>query len=402
MSASDPHARTHTLQPTLIWDLPTRLFHWVLAGSFALAWITAEADEWLSVHVFCGYLMLGLVAFRLLWGVVGSHFARFTSFWFSPKQAIHYLKEVASGQAARHVGHNPTGSWAIYILLTLTLFVAASGWITLGADEQQGLAAGWFSFSQAKLFKEVHEITATLMLLVVGGHIAGVVVESVMHKENLARSMVTGLKMADENTPRTSAQTLVAVVLLLVMLGFGGWWFAYAVDRQLDGQAWHATSESGETEELHVAFVGKALPDNAVWREECGSCHGVFHPSLLPARSWQKMMAEQDRHFGSDLGLDAPTTAAVLTFMVDNAAEGHATEAAYKIEQSIAKEAAPQRITETPYWIRKHREVAAADWANPMVKSQANCAACHLDADAGTFEDGAMQIPPAPASPASK
>jgi len=213
MSAPDPHARTHTLQPTLIWDLPTRLFHWVLAGSFALAWITAEADEWLAVHVFCGYLMLGLVAFRLLWGVVGSHFARFTSFWFSPKQAIHYLKEVASGQAARHIGHNPTGSWAIYILLTLTLVVAASGWITLGADEQQGLAAGWFSFSQAKLFKEVHEIVATLMLVVVGGHIAGVVVESVMHKENLARSMVTGLKMADENTPRTSAQTLVAVVL---------------------------------------------------------------------------------------------------------------------------------------------------------------------------------------------
>ncbi len=402
MSASDQHTSAQHLQPTLIWDLPIRLFHWVLAGSFALAWLTAESDAWLAVHVFCGYLMLGLVAFRLLWGVVGSHFARFASFWFSPKQALRYLKEVASGQAARHVGHNPTGSWAIYILLTLTLVVSASGWITLGADEQQGLAAGWFSFSQAKLFKEAHEIVATLNLVVVGGHITGVVVESLMHKENLARSMVTGLKMASENTPKTSPQKLVAVVLLLAMLGFGGWWFAYAADRQLDGQAWHATSEPSEAEELYVKFVGKALPDNPLWREECGSCHGVFHPSLLPARSWQKMMAEQDRHFGSDLGLDDATTAAVLTFMVDNAAEGHATEAAYKIEQSIAKEAAPQRITETPYWIRKHREVAAADWANPMVKSQTNCAACHLDADAGTFEDGAMQIPKAPASAASK
>ena len=86
MSASDQHAPAQALQPTLIWDLPTRLFHWVLAGSFALAWFTAESDRWLAVHVFCGYLMLGLVAFRLLWGVVGSHFSRFASFWFSPNR----------------------------------------------------------------------------------------------------------------------------------------------------------------------------------------------------------------------------------------------------------------------------------------------------------------------------
>jgi hypothetical protein len=130
----------------------------------------------------------------------------------------------------------------------------------------------------------------------------------------------------------------------------------------------------------------------------------VFYPALLPKRSWEKMMADQSQHFDTDLGLDAPTTAAVLKFLVDNAADGHQTEAAFKIDESIPKEATPLRITETPYWIRKHREIAAADWANPLVKSKSNCAACHIDAEAGTFEDGAMQIPKAPASiaPASK
>lgn len=375
------------MQRTLIWDLPTRLFHWTLASSFAIAWLTSEGDRWHAVHVFVGYLMLGLVGFRVLWGFVGSHFSRFTSFWFGPRQAFDYLRQVASGHAARHVGHNPTGSLAIYILLTLALAVGFTGITTMGGDEQQGIAAGWFSFSQIRLLKKLHEAGAVLMLLVVITHIAGVVVESVLHKENLARSMVTGIKLAEPGTPVASRHGLVALVMLVAMLGFGGWWFAYALVPQADRPP--------------VKFVGQALPDNAQWREECGSCHAVFYPSLLPARSWQKMMAEQDKHFGSDLGLDAATTQSVLKFLVDNAADHHRTEAAFKIDRSVASTDTPQRITETPYWIKKHRDIAAADWANPLVKSKSNCAACHLDADAGTFEDGAMRIPKAPAAGAS-
>lgn len=381
-----------TLQPTLIWDFPTRLFHWTLVICFAVAWFTAESDPWLAVHVFCGYLMLGLVAFRVVWGFVGSHFSRFASFGFNPKGALAYLKEVASGQAERFVGHNPTGSLVIYLLLALIVVIGVSGILTLGAEEQHGLAASWFTFTQGALFKPIHEMAATVMLLLVGVHIAGVVVESLLHKENLARAMVNGHKLAGPDTPKGQAHRLVALVLLLTMLGFGGWWFAYAIHNQ-----WAALSSPGQTMVRQVPFVGPTLANNAQWREECGSCHGVFHPSLLPARSWQKMMAEQDLHFGSDLGLDETTTSAVLAFLVANAAEAQATEAAYKIGHSIPPDTTPQRITETPYWIRKHRDISAADWANPLVKSKANCAACHSDADAGTFEDGAMQVPNYPA-----
>ena len=386
------------MQRTLIWDLPTRLFHWTLASSFAIAWLTGESDQWRAIHVFAGYLMLGLVAFRLVWGVAGSHFSRFTSFWFGPTAAFDYLKQVAKGHAPRHVGHNPTGSLAIYVLLALSVLVGFTGILTLGADEQQGLAAGWFGFAQAELLKDLHELGATAMLLVVLGHITGVVVESVLHKENLARSMVTGVKMATTGTPKTKTRPLMAIMMLLAMLGFGGWWFAYAIDRQLDTLPFHASQESGAAEERHVRFVGKQLPDQKLWRDECGSCHSVFYPALLPSRSWQKMMAEQDQHFGTDLGLDAATVDAVLTFMVDNAADKHVVEAAYKIDQSIPAGETPLRITDTAYWVKKHREIAASDWANPLVKGKTNCAACHSDADAGTFEDGAMRIPSAPAA----
>jgi cytochrome b/nitrate/TMAO reductase-like tetraheme cytochrome c subunit len=348
---------------------------------------------------------VGLVVFRVVWGFAGSHYARFASFWFSPKEALDYLKQVLARTAPRHVGHNPTGSLAIYILLALALVVSVTGIVTLGGDEQQGIAAGWFSFSQVKLLKKLHELAANGMLLVVIGHLAGVVVESVLHRENLARSMVTGFKMAESSTPEAKTSTAVAVLMLVSMLGFAGWWFYYAIDRTIEGQKWHASEESTKIEEPHVKFVGKTLPDNAQWRSECGSCHGVFYPALLPARSWQKMMAEQGQHFGTDLALDDATVKAVLAFMVDNAAEKHQVEAGYKIESSLAKDATPLRVTETPYWVKKHREIAASDWANPLVKSKSNCGACHVDADAGTFEDAAMHIPsaahPAVSAPAA-
>lgn len=384
------------MQRILIWDVPTRLFHWTLALSFAGAWLTSESDQWLSVHVFLGYLMLGLVGFRVIWGLVGTHYARFASFWFGPKAALAYVRQVLAGQAARYVGHNPAGSLAIYLLLLLTLVVGATGFFTLGGEEQQGAVAGWLGLIQGRTFKKLHELSAIVMLLLVLGHIAGVVVESLLHRENLARSMLTGAKLADAATPAAQPRWLVAALLLLLMAAFGGWWFFYALHAPLEKQLGRP---AGSIEVPHVAFVGPQLADNAQWRDECGSCHVAFHPSLLPSRSWARIMAEQQQHFGADLALDVPTSAALLAFMSENSADRHQTEAAYKIEQSLKPDAVPLRITETPYWIQKHHDIAVADWQSPQVKSKTNCAACHSDAEAGTFEDAAMRIPKRTAKP---
>ena len=378
------------MQRILIWDIPTRLFHWTLALSFAGAWLTSESDAWLGVHVFLGYLMLGLVVFRVVWGLVGTHYARFASFWFSPKDAWVYLRQIMTGQARRHVGHNPTGSVAIYALLLLTLVVGLTGFLTLGTEEQQGAAAGWMSLVQGRTFKKLHEASAMVMLLLVIGHIAGVVVESILHKENLARSMVTGTKLADEGSPAAQPRRWIAVLMGVLIAAFAGWWFFYALHAPIEKQLGRP---EGSINVPHVAFVGAKLPDNAQWRDECGSCHMPFYPSLLPSRSWTRLLAEQDRHFGTDLGLDEPTRAALLVFLSANAAERHLTEAGLKIDTSLSPDAAPLRITETPYWLKKHRDIKDADWLSPKVKSKTNCDACHLDALEGTFEDAAMRLP---------
>ena len=195
--------------------------------------------------------------------------------------------------------------------------------------------------------------------------------------------MVTGFKSAPSDTPTSERYRAVAAALVLALAAFGAWWFSY------DLRAPQKASAA-------VAFIGPTLSDNALWREECGSCHLSFHPSLLPKRSWEKLLAQQNQHFGVDLGLESATTAALLKYALNNAAEKHQTEPALKIDSSLKADAVPLRITETPYWTKKHREILAVDWNLPWIKSKTHCEACHQDAQAGTFEDGAMSIPHSP------
>jgi cytochrome b len=388
-----PHAAKGAMQAALVWDVPTRFFHWTLASSFLGAWLTTGSDRWLAVHVFLGYLMLGLIGFRVIWGLLGTHYARFASFWYGPRTALAYLRRVLNGSAERHVGHNPTGSVAIYFLLFLTLIAGISGILTLGGEEQQGALSGVMNFVQSRSFKKLHEFSANLMLLVVIGHLAGVIVESFVHRENLARSMLTGIKLTEPGAPSVLARSGVAVLMLALILGSGGWWFYYAVDTQID-------LARGEKEGPHVKFIGAVLPDDPQWRSECGSCHLPYHPNLLPSRSWKAILAGQAQHFGSDLAIDANTSAALLAYATLNSADSGQTEASYKITRSLKPEAVPLRISETPYWVKKHRNITPAQWQSAAIKSKANCTACHLDADEGTFLDAAMHIPAV--SPVSK
>lgn len=374
----------------LVWDLPTRVFHWLLAISFTAAWYISESDQWLSFHTFFGYLMLCLICFRLIWGITGGYYARFSSFFYSPMAGLRYLRQALSGSGARYVGHNPAGSQAIYLLLALGVAVCLTGIFAQGGEEQQGALAGWFGVAAGVVFKEAHGYIAILMLLVVIGHLAGVVIESRLHRENLARSMVTGIKDAPQDCHASRPYRGVGGLLLAAAVVFGVWWFFYAWHEPVEQLFGH---DDAKMEGTHVAFVGPTLAYDVKWHEECGSCHLAFHPNLLPVRSWQRMMAEQDKHFGTDLALDESTSTAVLAFLVNNAAETSCREAAFKISRSIKAADTPLRITETPYWVNKHSEITDPVWNSPKVKSKANCAACHLDAEAGTFEDAAMQLP---------
>jgi cytochrome b len=190
----------------LVWDLPTRVGHWLLVTSFALAWLTGDSEEWRLVHVMSGYVMLAVLAFRLFWGFAGSRYARFSSFLFTPKQALDYLLGLLRGDGGRWVGHNPAGSYAIYLLILLGFATAGSGWATYNE-----LGGEWL--------EEFHEVLASTMLAVVGLHVAGVVLSGLLHHENLVRSMINGYKAGYSEEAISSSRVLWAVVLL----GLAGW-----------------------------------------------------------------------------------------------------------------------------------------------------------------------------------
>jgi cytochrome b len=178
-----------------IWDLPIRIFHWLLVAGFFVAYITEE--ELLTVHVWAGYLVLGLLIFRLLWGFVGNDYARFAIFLCSPAKSYAYLKDAIALKSKRYLGHNPAGA-AMIVLLIISLFMTViSGLVVYAADQNLGPLAGMIGTSNEKLWEEIHEIAANFTLLLVVAHVVGVAFESVIHGENLVKSMWNGYKKSD-------------------------------------------------------------------------------------------------------------------------------------------------------------------------------------------------------------
>jgi cytochrome b len=185
----------------LVWDVPTRVFHWLLAVSFAGAFLTAESEMFRDVHVVLGYTMLGLIGFRLVWGLVGTRYARFSSFLFGPSKVVAYLKSLLSGSPQHYVGHNPAGSWAIYGLLLLGLLSGVTGYAV-------------YNQTGGEWLEELHEATANTMLALVVVHVAGVLVSSLLHRENLVHAMIYGYKTGEAGQGVRRAHWLIGISLL--------------------------------------------------------------------------------------------------------------------------------------------------------------------------------------------
>lgn len=200
------------MEKILVWDWPTRVGHWLMAAAFLVAYLTGESEAWRLVHVMAGGLLAGLVGFRLLWGLLGTRHARFGAFLRPPKEALGYLLRLASGRAPHYTGHNPAGGYAILALLLLGLLAAASGW-----PVYQDLGGEWL--------EELHEAVVNLMLLVVGVHVAGVLVGSLAHRENLPRAMFTGYKLGTPAEAIRGARAW-AVPFLLASAATAAWWLS--------------------------------------------------------------------------------------------------------------------------------------------------------------------------------
>jgi cytochrome b len=189
----------------LIWDLPSRIFHWLIVAGFAVAFVLAEVASEKSplfdAHMLIGLALLPLLLFRVVWGFMGTRYARFRSMLFSPAEAFRYLSGMITRTALRHVGHNPAASYAIFTMLILLAGTVITGLLVPGGGE---------------LFEDLHEVLSYSLLLLVGGHLLGLVLHSVLHQENIVLSMLTGKKSAPEQEGIYSSRPLTAVMVLVL------------------------------------------------------------------------------------------------------------------------------------------------------------------------------------------
>jgi cytochrome b len=216
-----PHGQTNVL----VWDPVVRLGHWLLAVAFLVAFVTEE--DLIGLHVWAGYAAGAIVVLRVIWGFIGSRYARFSDFLYGPATAVRYGLDLLRFRAKRYVGHSPAGAAMVFALLVSLSLTVVTGMALYGVQDKAGPLAGFLAADtgatsiapgvrsaraeeesehegsstggrrQRSALKETHELFANLTLWLVVFHIAGVVFASLVHRENLVWAMISGRKRAD-------------------------------------------------------------------------------------------------------------------------------------------------------------------------------------------------------------
>ncbi len=364
-----------------IWDRSIRLFHWGLAASVAGCLLTGFLGfpGAFDVHLWLGTLTLGLLAFRLVWGLVGSRHGRFRSFLYGPAAIAAHLAGIRDGRPARYPGHPPAGAAMVFVLLAAVLTMAATGLVALGGIEKLGPLATRIDFDTGRAAAEIHAFLAWGLLVLVAGHVAGVLVESRLTAENLARTMIDGRKrVAPDGGPEWAMDDDAPRVRLPGAALLGGFAIAAAF----------------ATLTLYRAPAAGLAPDSIAgtpYAEACGECHFALPPSLLPAETWRTMMATLDDHFGENASLMPSTENRITTFLVNGAADHWDVKAAHLFDAPAPD--APLSVTATRRWRHLHHDIPKARFKDPKIGAETNCGACHADASRGLFSLRDIHIP---------
>lgn len=213
-------------QKLLIWDLPLRLFHWAFACTILALWYTAEQEgEFIELHMQLGYFALGLVIFRIIWGLVGTKHAKFSSFIPTPKSLYHYLL-IQSSPAKPIAGHNPLGALMILLMLFLVLIQAISGLFIDDDIFSSGPYYGTISKEAENLMRFLHHNIFDLILASIVLHLSAIAYYWRVKKLNLVSAMITGKKstdVVDKSAAITSSKLILAIIIAVLTAAFVYW-----------------------------------------------------------------------------------------------------------------------------------------------------------------------------------
>jgi len=370
-----------------VWDMQTRVFHWMLVVCISCALVLADmpgylgykiidSDAWLGFHIAAGSGAGVLLAFRILWGFTGPYYSRFSSFRFYINELIEYIKAVLKNQKTSYVGHNPGASWTVTGIISIGLFAVFTGIVVFGIDERRGILKFLYAYYHpyVNALKFIHRLFAYLLLGLILIHISGVLLETIRHKTGIITAMFTGKKYSDEPEGKIKPNIFLTVISFL--------WVISPLPL-----AFYLYNSIHSTVPTRITIP-------AVYKKECSTCHMAFPPNVLPAKSWQIMISSLKDHFGDDASLDEQTRNEIEAFLVKNSAENSTEEASFKLLRSIEdKNNPPIRITEIAYWKGKHKDIKPDVYEHKSITNRINCKACHKWAEYGSFEDSDIRIP---------
>lgn len=360
-----------------VWGLSSRIIHWMFAISFTASFITSFYEEALHSHVALGLIFLIMIVYRIIWGFIGPRYATFNTFKLRPSQLKHYFVEKIQNRWRKiPAGHNPASSWFTIWALSMGFIIVVTGLLLYGVQEAKGVLS-YLNDDYTEyigLLDIIHKYASYIFVGWIVIHIVGVMVEQFWHKTNMVFAMVTGYKKT-QGEDAVVSKPLRFFAFFIIFFAIATYFFVISSNYNfLTTQKY----KNIQYEELHPVF-----------HHECGDCHKLYPPYLLPKKSWKKIMARLDNHHGEEI-TEANITKAeqnsILKFLLSNSAESSKREAAVKMMNSLG-ERGPKSITKTPYWRETHKDIPRYVYKTKEVKDKSNCFACHKDIEYGNLDD---------------
>lgn len=202
--------------PMRVWDIPTRLFHWLLVILVFISWLS-QRQSWIDLHMLCGYAILTLLIYRLVWGLIGSDTARFSHFLKSPFAALRHLSHLHKREPDTEVGHNAAGGWMVLVILGLLAVQVGTGLFANDDISAEGPLSWWVGKAGSDAMTQWHSLSFTVIKLWILSHVLALATYFVLKGHNLVRPMITGKKRlpGTMRAPRIVHPVLALIVLVL-------------------------------------------------------------------------------------------------------------------------------------------------------------------------------------------
>ncbi len=359
---------------TYVWSFLGRLSHWLLVVSFFASFITSFYENLLTLHVTFGIIALGMFIKKIVWGLIGPKYARWSDYHFAFSDLkLYFVEKVKNRYRQIQAGHNPASSWFAFLVTWIGIICCLLGLVLYGVQEGNGIF--YFMNNTYYIYMEefftIHEVLSYILLVMILTHITGVLIEQFYHKTSMLFAMITGYKKSKgEDIKPTFSMKFYGSIYIVFVLALAS--YTYYIPNNFLVKS---KFEKIDYKKLHADF-----------QFECSDCHNLIPPFLLPKESWKNLMANQEDHFEEDLELDNSMVKSIEKFLIINSSETSTRESSYKITKELA-DSKKFIITKTDYWKETHKNIPEEVFKSDTIETKSNCVACHKDFEKGILSD---------------